>query len=79
MMGRCRTCKNWRRNSGTYYNPNYGECVGNFVYENDYWSASLPILDGVGSSSPGQYQREFKTGALFGCIHHDPLPEGETK
>jgi len=40
---------------------------------------SLHFLDGVAASAPGQYQKELKTGQYFGCIHHTPLPEGETK
>ena len=79
MKGRCLDCKNWRRNNDIYLNSFYGECQSDFVYENDWSIGSLHFLDGVAASAPGQYQKELKTGQYFGCIHHFPLPEGETK
>ena len=79
MKGRCSTCKNWLRNNDCCLNPYYGYCQSDFIYEHD-WAGARPIfLDGVAASAPGQYQKELKTGQYFGCIHHFPLPEGETK
>ena len=79
MKGRCGTCKNWRRNKEGCLKSDYGECVGGFIYEKDWSTQEFMSSNGVVASATGQYQAELKTGIDFGCIHHSPLPEGETK
>ena len=79
MKGRCCTCRNWERFTDKTDNNEYGFCsCEKFVY-----SPWLPKeafdIDGFEYSDCEAYRASFSTGELFGCIHHFPLPEGETK
>ena len=79
MKGRCCTCKNWKRDTVSYSVKNYGECDCKLFFngcekeEADWPNAGFSILDDYYDYA------EFSTSELFGCIHHSPLPDGETK
>ncbi len=68
-LGRCRTCKFWKRVASdfdkSYHGEHAGEC-GNekFVYEDKVSTDGLRYWDYEG------YSAGFETGEDFGCIHH---------
>ena len=79
MKGRCRTCKNWKRNAEKNDNTHYGICFcdlffnGCYKYRPDWSLYGFAVFDDFIDYA------EIATGELFGCIHHTPLPEGVTK
>jgi len=78
-MGRCWNCKHWRQ-------PGDWSAVKGFAYchcplmvnQNDFDYDNQP-LSGVIIEDDFDCGEELLTGPEFGCIHHSPLPEGETK
>jgi len=79
MKGQCRTCKNWRRNTDKYDHIHYGKCsCPKLFYSADVYKGDYPS-DGLEYCDCEAYGATMSTGALFGCIHHSPLPEGVTK
>ena len=79
MKDRCRTCKNWKRNIDKYDNIHYGECSSpNLFYSKEINSEDYPPY-GLEYCDCECYAAYMSTSELFGCIHHTPLPKGETK
>ena len=79
MKGRCKTCKSWERNSPGWDIEKHGVCWSDKFHDSeDYWESDLP-LDGAVVQGDIDHLSWIETGESFGCIHHTPLPDGETK
>ena len=79
MKGRCRTCKTWSRNNRPFWNIKYGLCTSPKIIDADGYSEDTLYSDFVLAYLIDGDPAGLETGELFGCIHHTPLPEGETK
>ena len=79
MKGRCCTCKNWSISEGWEPYKYHRACKCKlFLNENDFRDEE-PSSETVLIEDDFNIRSEVYTGADFGCIHHTPLPDGETK
>jgi len=75
----CRTCKNWERNSSSWGREKHGLCFSDKVHDSEDYRSRHLSRDSVVVHGDTVDVSWMETGELFGCIHHSPLPEGETK
>ena len=79
MKARCRTCKKWSRTTDSYRNCGYGKCLHSKLFNGHAFNQDGYPLDGLAVWQGNQLYAALETAALFGCVHHSPLPEGVTK
>jgi len=79
MKGRCRTCKYWSQQVEWCAYKGFAYCHAPLMVNQNVFDYDNLPLSGVIIEDEFDSGEELITGPDFGCIHHSPLPKGETK